>query len=355
VGAAPLNPTPLTSEPLGAARAWFRAHARVFPWTATHDPYAIWISEIMLQQTVVSAGIAPYERWMARWPDLPSLAAADESDVLAAWEGLGYASRARNLHRAARQVVAGGGTTLPSTYDQLRELPGIGDYTASALLAFAFGQPALTLDANLKRIFQRLGATHRWTKEAEAAWRASWAALVEGPSSREANQALMQLGQLVCTSRKPSCEVCPLSFVCVANRRGLQAEIPEPVVRTTTELQTNVAVVRRGAGVGLQFWLARPLTGRFSTLWLFPPLGSVEVRGLVPVGPLTARVHTYTRYKDLLSPTLFQLPGAAAPTLPTSGPLPAGWAGQWMTPAEAKLVGLVSVYRKILDEALSLT
>jgi A/G-specific adenine glycosylase len=332
---------PLTAAALAQARAWFETGARSYPWSAADDPYAIWISEVMLQQTVVTAAVAPYLAWMARWPDLASLAAAGEDEVLRAWEGLGYASRARNLHRAARELVGCGRTTLPDDEAELRALPGVGEYTAAALLSFAFHRPALTLDANLKRVFQRLGGDPAWTPAVEAGWRSRWAALVDGPVSRASNLAVMQLGQRVCRAKAPACGSCPLAEVCTARREGTVGQIPEPKTRSVTEKSTTTVFWHRGG----QWWLAKPDAGRFSNLWLAPPAPMVwpeEGRRSLP-----ARVHTYTRYRDLVTPF------AAPWTLAEDPPLPPGWTGRWSSAAEAKSLGMVSTYRRILEDALA--
>jgi len=339
---------PLTKEALNQVRQWFRAEARAYPWTATDDSYAIWISEIMLQQTVVSAAVTPYLSWMARWPDLASLARAGEDEVLRAWEGLGYASRAKNLHKTARVLADRGQSSLPQTVTELRALPGIGEYTAAAILSFAYHKPALTLDANLKRVFQRLDGDPEWTPEAETRWRTLWAALVDGPASRESNQAVMQLGQRVCRAQSPSCELCPLSEGCRAFHDGTTDGIPAPKVRVIEEKATTVVFWYR-ADPDL-WWFARPLAGRFSNLWLAPPLEASQVRALSPEArALSGRTHTYTRYRDRLSPW-------SAPWISDEEPpLPPGWVGRWVTQPEALSLGMVSVYRKIWDEANELT
>jgi A/G-specific adenine glycosylase len=296
----------------------------------------------MLQQTVVTAAVAPYSAWLARWPDLGSLASAGQDEVLRAWEGLGYASRARNLHRAAQVLVDRGQSSLPDTEEALRALPGVGEYTSAAILSFAFHKPALTLDANLKRVFQRLDGEPDWTPLVEARWRDRWASLVDGPSSRESNQALMQLGQRVCRSKSPTCGLCPLTVGCRARQRGLTAQIPASKPREVVEKQTAVVWWHRPDRS--QWWLARPLSGRFSNLWMAPPLPTA----LSPGGRvLSGRVHTYTKYRDRLTPWMAVWPETGDP------PLPEGWTGRWATPGEARLLGMVSVYRKILDEALS--
>lgn len=334
-----MDPAPLTPASLERVRHWFRNEARRFPWSDTDDPYAVWISEVMLQQTVVSAAIAPYRTWMARWPDVASLAAADEGDVLRAWEGLGYASRARNLHRAAQVLAARGENTLPDSDEALRALPGVGEYTAAAIRSFAFHQSALTLDANLKRVFQRLDAQPRWTPPLEARWRQLWQARVDGPASRESNQAIMQLGQKVCRARSPLCGVCLLAEECEARRQGLTATIPEPKARTVVEKATSVVFWFQGD----RWWLAKPLSGRFSNLWLAPPADAATPEGR----GLTRRMHTYTKYRDALSPRAVPWAGPGDP------PVPDGWTGQWVTADEARSLGMVSTYRRILDEALS--
>lgn len=339
-----MDPAPLTAEALEAARAWFRAEARAFPWTATEDPYAIWISEVMLQQTVVTAAVAPFNAWMARWPDVAALARAHEEEVLRAWEGLGYASRARNLHRAARVLVEQGRRNLPDTEEELRALPGVGDYTAAAVLSFAFHQPTLTLDANLKRVFQRLGGLPDWRHQDEPAWRTWWARLV-GTASRESNQALMQLGQRVCRPRNPLCGGCPLAAGCRARYEGTTASIPAVQKRLVIEKATTVVFWHRSPADSPRLWfLSRPLKGRFSNLWLVAPTAEAPPQGR----SLTPRVHTYTKYRDRLTSSTAPWAGTEDP------PLPEGWVGRWVTADQAHGLGMVSTYRRLFDEALTL-
>lgn len=338
-----MDAPPLTAEGLEAVRVWFRAEARDYPWSATEDPYAIWISEVMLQQTVVTAAVAPYTAWMARWPDVPTLARAHEEEVLRAWEGLGYASRARNLHRAARVLADQGMNNLPGDENALRALPGVGEYTTAAVLSFAFHQPTLTLDANLKRVFQRLGGLPDWRHQDEAVWRRRWAELV-GTTSREANQAVMQLGQRVCRPRNPLCGACPLAEGCRARADGTTASIPAGKARVVIDKATTVVFWYREPGEGDRLWyLARPLKGRFSNLWLVAPGAGLE---LVGVQALSSRVHTYTKYRDRLTSWVARWDGAADP------PLPEGWVGRWVTAEQAHGLGMVSTYRRLLDEAL---
>lgn len=333
-----MDALPLSSVGLSLARDWFRALPKDYPWSVTNDPYAIWISEVMLQQTVVSAVIIPYQKWMARWPTVQSLAAAAETEVLRAWEGLGYASRARNLHRAARLTVVAGYDNLPLDPEFLGTLPGIGAYTLAALLSFAFHQPALTLDANLKRVFMRLAAQESWTAELEHSWRALWSDLVPGSESRDSNLALMLLGQRICRPRGPLCGECPLGQECRGRASGRPEDFPVRMVRTVEDLSTTVVLWSRGD----VWWLGQPTSGRFSSLWLIPP-------GPVPSGntarALSPRLHSYTRYRDRLSVW------TAIWTLHGDPVLPSGWRGQWVTGSQADSLGMVSTYRRILDEA----
>jgi A/G-specific adenine glycosylase len=301
----------------------------------------------MLQQTVVTAAVAPFQAWMDRWPNLASLAAAEEDAVLRAWEGLGYASRAKNLHRAARRLITQGKTTLPDSEDELRALPGVGEYTAAAILSFAFHRPTLTLDANLKRVFQRLDAAEVWSKGVEARWRTLWSALVDGPSSRESNQALMQLGQRVCRAKSPLCGVCPLAVGCRAREEGIVGRIPELRPKAIFEKNTAVMFWYRGEDAEA-WWLVQPRVGRFSNLWMAPPWDPAE-ESAGKYRRLTGRIHSYTKYRDRLTPLAARWTGTAQP------PLPSGWIGRWATPAEAKGLGMVSVYRRILEEAMELT
>jgi A/G-specific adenine glycosylase len=336
-----MDPAPLTAVALEAVRRWFQTESRDYPWTATEDPYAIWISEVMLQQTVVTAAVVPYQKWMTRWPTVAALATASEDEVLRAWEGLGYASRAKNLHRATRVLADRGATNLPSSADELRALPGVGEYTAAAVLSFAFHQPALTLDANLKRVFQRLDAAPDWSPALEARWRALWAELITGPTSRASNQGVMQLGQRVCRAKNPACDACPLAEGCRARIGGLTASIPAPKERLVVAKATDVVFWHRD---GL-WWLARPVAGRFSNLWLAPPVVPGPSWDEASPRRLSPRVHSYTKYRDALTPWV------AAWNLAGDPPVPEGWVGRWATAAEAEELGMVSVYRKIFDDA----
>ena len=251
--------------------AWYSRHARDLPWRRTRDPYRIWVSEIMLQQTRVEAVIPFYERFLARFADVEALARAPEADVLEAWAGLGYYRRARMLQAAAKQVVEKHGGRFPQTYEAIRALPGIGDYTAGAVASIAFDLPHAAVDGNVLRVLARFldddgdiatpRVRRRLTAEAQA-----WMDAAPHGERGTLTQALMELGATVCAPKSPTCLLCPLQPQCRACKLGLQAE--RPVKRTKQKLErvelTVALVERRGrllmrqrpedAGVMPGFW-----------------------------------------------------------------------------------------------------
>ena len=213
--------------------AWYDAEKRAMPWRLSTDPYRVWVSEIMLQQTTVSTVIPYYGRFLKRFPDVAALAGADEDEVLRLWAGLGYYSRARNLHRAAQAVVSEHGGRLPGTLAGLRSLPGVGRYTAAAVASIAFGLPAELVDGNVIRVYARLFAL-RGDPKSPALQAKVWALAAEHLDHRRPgdwNQALMELGATVCSPVGPECGRCPLAEDCLARRRGLQDSIPLPARR----------------------------------------------------------------------------------------------------------------------------
>jgi A/G-specific adenine glycosylase len=210
---------------------WYRANHRDLPWRRTRDPYRIWISEIMLQQTRVAAVIPYYERFLARFPDVAALAAASDDDLLNAWAGLGYYSRARNLRAAARQIVAAG--AFPESYDEILQLPGIGPYTAAAVASICFGSPRAVLDGNVMRVLARITRDDGDILSSRTRDRLQQAAqvLLDPADPAAHNQAVMELGATICIPREPKCEFCPVLIYCSARSSGLERELPIKIRR----------------------------------------------------------------------------------------------------------------------------
>jgi len=260
-------------NPAAAAKrlvAWYRRQGRDLPWRLTRDPYRIWISEVMLQQTQVSTVIPYYRKFLVRFPSLASLAEAREEAVLAAWSGLGYYRRARNLHAAARLVRAEHGGILPRQVDGLRRLPGIGRYTAGALASIAFDLPEAALDGNAERVLSRLLAkrTEVGSSRARREFEAAVLAMMQSRPPSEITQGLMELGALVCAPVHPACALCPLSRDCRAHAAGLQDRLPETKSgRPIEKKRAAVAILRRGS----TFLMLRRTKGELMAgLWEFP-------------------------------------------------------------------------------------
>jgi len=230
---------------------WFRQFRRDLPWRRTKDPYRIWLSEIMLQQTRVAAAIPYYERFLERFPDIQTLAAAPQEEVLRLWSGLGYYSRARNLQKAAQQIVAKHGGRFPRSAEEVLALPGIGEYTAAAVLSIAFGEKYAVLDGNVARVLARLGAirgdlraSQRWQKLQETADK-----YLDPKSPGDWNQAMMELGATLCTPKSPQCLLCPVSQFCEGRKLGIAESLPEKrKKRATVEVTLAVAVFMDGNG-----------------------------------------------------------------------------------------------------------
>ena len=271
-----------------ALLAWYATHRRDLPWRDATDPYAVWVSEIMLQQTRVGT-VGPYfARWMERFPNVASLAAAPLEAVLEQWQGLGYYSRARHLHRAARTVMADGGD-LPTTREGWRALPGVGAYTAGAVASIAFGEPVAAVDGNVKRVLARLFAIDgdprraAFVRAVEARAEALAASVpAMGGAPGDWTQALMELGATVCTPRVPRCGDCPVAPWCAALASDRVAELPRPTRRAKPRpARVWALVVERGDGRLLV--ARRPDAGLLGGLWELPltPVDEVEDAGLV--------------------------------------------------------------------------
>ncbi len=248
---------------------WYAREGRDLPWRRTRDPYAILVAEVMSQQTRLETVVPYYRRWMARFPTLEALAAAEEEQVLRLWEGLGYYRRARYLHQTARQVVAGGGE-LPQSEADLRRLPGVGAYTAAAMAAFAFNADTLALDGNLQRVLSRLIdlEVDPRSPEGERRLREAGEALLPPGRASAFNQALMDLGALVCMPARPNCGACPVRAFCLAFARGTQAQRPvRPASRPLPERRRVSAVIWRRGRVLIG---RRPPDKLLGGLWEFP-------------------------------------------------------------------------------------
>ncbi len=247
-----------------ALRAWFRQNARDLPWRRSRDPYRVWVSEAMLQQTRVEAVRAYYERFVQRFPDVEALAAAELEEVLRYWQGLGYYRRARHLHAAARQVVRDRGGRWPQTVSEWLALPGVGPYMARAVASIAFGVPTGVVDGNVRRVLARLGAIERPVPRDLQAWAD---ALVDPADPGTFNQAMMELGATVCTPVRPRCPTCPVRAFCRGFSTGRPEQFPAPIrgVEPMEERWWVVLWSHRG-----RWLLGRKREGLLQDMWLFP-------------------------------------------------------------------------------------
>ncbi len=256
---------------------WYDLGHRDLPWRRTSDPYRIWLSETMLQQTRASAAIPYYERFLERFPNVEALAQAPESEVLAMWSGLGYYHRARNLLKAAREIDEMG--SFPQNYERIRALPGVGDYTAAAVGSIAFGLPHAVLDGNVVRVVARIAAqakTRREFQETVDAWLAP-----ERPG--DFNQAMMELGATVCLPRNPMCLVCPVEGECEARATGRQAEFPVKAQKAPAKAASSDLVVMERAGAVLMRQRAPDLR-LMAGFWELPECGDFPGLAMVELG-----------------------------------------------------------------------
>ena len=249
---------------------WYRAHGRTLPWRGLTDPYAVWVSEIMLQQTRVETVIPYFEKWMRLFPTVQALANASEQEVLNAWEGLGYYSRARNFHKSAKIVVEKYDGKLPRDLEELGKLPGIGRYTVGALASILFGMDEPALDGNLKRVYARLFDVSEPVNSSggeKNLWRIARENLPNGRAA-DFNQALMDLGATICLPKKPRCLLCPVMDLCLAREHGTQEQRPvkKPKSPTPSHVHAAAVIVWRGRVLLAQ----RPSRGLLGGMWEFP-------------------------------------------------------------------------------------
>ena len=337
--------------------AWYDRHRRRLPWRALPghktDPYAVWLSEIMLQQTTVAAVKSYYESFLTSWPTVADLAAAPVAEVMTAWAGLGYYARARNLHKCAGQVVADHGGVFPDTEETLRALPGIGPYTAAAIAAIAFGRNAVVVDGNVERVMARLFAVTEPLPKSKSRLRALAAGLT--PSSRAGDyaQGVMDLGATLCTPKSPACVICPWANHCAGRKKGIAETLPRKTKKVETPLRRGVAywMMRTDGCVALQRRPPRGLLGGMTEVpgsaWRFA--GSKDP---AMAAPLKAKwrelpgvvTHTFTHFRLELTVEVAVLTSAQVKKL---GP------GIIWTPLERLGgAGLPSVMAKVAAHAL---
>lgn len=336
-----------------AVVAWQRQAGRHdLPWQNTRDPYRIWLSEIMLQQTQVATVIPYYQRFLAAFPDLPSLAAAPLESVLAHWAGLGYYARARNLHRCAQEIMRAHGGEFPGSAAQLITLLGIGRSTAAAIAAFAYAERAAILDGNVKRVLCRCfaidGDVSRAAAEREL-WQLAETLLPAAADMAAYTQGLMDLGAGVCMRQKPACGSCPLRDRCIAQRENRQHLLPTPRLRAkAVERRATFLLISDGQGVLLE---RRPAHGIWGGLLVFPeadaanflPQLAAEVR---EIRPLPALRHVFTHFTLHLEPLLCRIDGP--PRQVREG------AHCWLPLAAASDAGVPTPVRKLLGELQAL-
>lgn len=298
---------------------WYDRHGRKdLPWQRERTPYRVWVSEVMLQQTQVATVIPYFERFMARFPDVVALADAAPDEVLHLWSGLGYYARARNLHKAARQVRDLHGGAFPVDFEAVRALPGIGRSTAGAILALACGQRHAILDGNVKRVLARFHALPGWPGEAAVLARLWDCAEAATPEARVADytQAMMDLGATVCTRTRPACDRCPLGADCAAHRAGSQTAYPAPRPRRALPVRTTQMLLVREPG-GAVLLQQRPPSGIWGGLWSFPEVASPDEigpwcrhalgRDAGPPQAWPALRHTFSHFHLEITPWLVEL------------------------------------------------
>ncbi len=293
--------------------AWQKVHGRHdLPWQNTRDPYAIWVSEIMLQQTQVSAVIGYYQRFMQRFPNIKNLAGATQEEVLQHWSGLGYYSRARNLHNAAQTIVDHYHGIFPQNFEEIQQLSGIGRSTAAAIVSFAFDQRQTILDGNVKRVLARHFLIEGWTG-APKIEKQLWAlaeSLLPKHEMVAYTQGLMDLGATICTRSKPKCVACPLNNTCQAYAQNLVSKLPTPKLKKTIpQKQTTMLLIRHGKEILLE---KRPPSGIWGGLWSLPEISHQEIATQIALSrfgldteaeePLPSIQHVFTHFKLEITP-----------------------------------------------------
>ena len=339
--------------------AWYDGHARVMPWRVAPsdraagvlpDPYHVWLSEVMLQQTTVAAVTGYFRRFVARWPTVAALASAADADVMAEWAGLGYYARARNLLKGARAVVALGGA-FPGTVDGLRTIPGIGPYTAAAVAAIAFDAPATVVDGNVERVMARMFAVETPLPAAKKPLTALAASLTPGHRPGDYAQAVMDLGATICTPRNPACGICPWRGPCKARALGIQGDLPRRLAKPAKPVRHGLAFVARRAD-GAWLLEQRPPSGLLGGMLGWPGSDWTDAGGPMPAAPppITAQWrdvgqevrHTFTHFHLRL---LVRCAVVAMDALPDRG--------SFIPATSFRPAALPTLMRKVFDLAAS--
>lgn len=336
---------------------WYKLNARPLPWRRTKDPYKIWVSEIMLQQTQVDTVIPYYERWMETFPTLEKLASSPVERVLKLWEGLGYYSRAQNLHKAAKRVREHHDGRVPDSFEEISELSGIGRYTAGAILSIAFQKPYPVVDGNVQRVLSRLFAIEKdisSTETQQELWETAQELLhTEKPG--DFNQALMELGALICTPKSPECLLCPVVHFCQARKKGIQESLPIKIAKVKVQsLEKAVALIEDAKG---RFLIQqRPSKGLLAGLWEFPEVvkkGKTKLQEALKndlkknygiqtelAGALPSVFHLYTHRRMVFYPFWMRLEKGKVRDF--------GQKLEWIKPHEAEKYAFSVAHQKII-------
>lgn len=344
---------PHASPEAQALLDWYDRHARTLPWRAQAgqkaDPYAVWLSEIMLQQTTVEAVKPYFARFLTRWPDIAALAGAEEAELLTAWAGLGYYARARNLHACAKVILAEHGGVFPAHEAGLRSLPGIGAYTAAAIAAIAFGERAVVVDGNVERVITRLYAIKTPLPKAKDEIRARLDPLTPAQRPGDFAQAMMDLGATICTPRNPVCSLCPLRPFCAAQKAGTMLDFPVKPAKKPRPVRFGTAFVARD-GAGAILLRTRPAKGLLGGMSEVPTSDWIEGEASLLVNPplvasWTARntpvIHVFTHFELRLSIQVAHVPAGT--------PAPAGT--RWIARAALAQEPLPTLMRKVITAA----
>lgn len=338
---------------------WYKKFSRPLPWRKTHDPYRIWVSEVMLQQTQVETVLGYYDRFLEKFPTLESLAKSKEQEVLTLWSGLGYYRRAKNLRLGAQYLHQCNGS-FPKTREEILKVPGIGPYTAGAILSIAFDLPEPLVDGNVNRVFARYFGVSEPIQDSKTQkffWEKADEWVKQADSPRIHNQAVMELGSLVCKKGTPLCHKCPISKSCVAYEKGLQQRLPITKPRKKTEELHWISLVfqkssRRGAP---RYFIRQNIkTDWWEGLWDFPTLKKPltlnweesqnlierKLRKKVFIVPLNHTQHSVTHHKIKIAPFIVK----------TNEKLPLGKAGRWLTQSEISKLPLSALAKKIFSQ-----